>query len=148
MTTYTQILYQIVFGTRYRQNTLFESDLEFLYKFIWGVLKKKKCVLYQIGGTENHIHIITHVHPSVPVSSLVKDIKLGSTAFIKEKRIFPNFNGWQSGFGAFTYDISAKENLMNYVRNQKEHHKRRSFEKEYEALLKSKRIDYNEKYLF
>ena len=98
MSTYTQILYQIVFSTKNREKTLRESGREQLYSYIWGILKKNKCHLYRIGGVEDHLHIITHVHPMVAPSILIKDIKLATSRLIKQEDIFPSFNGWQDGF--------------------------------------------------
>lgn len=147
MSTYTQILYQIVFGTKNNERTMKESGQEILYKYIWGILKNKKCHLYRIGGVEDHIHIVTHVHPTVAIAYLIKDIKIASSDYIKSKSIFPNFNGWQDGYGAFTYSISAKDNLINYIRNQKDHHQKVSFRDEYINLLKEHGIEFDEKYL-
>ncbi len=147
MSTYTQILYQIVFGTYNNERTVIESGRENLFKYIWGILKNKKCHVYRIGGVEDHIHIITHVHPTVAVAYLIKDVKLASSDYIKAKNIFPGFNGWQDGYGAFTYAISAKDNLIEYVKNQKEHHRKVSFRDEYVSLLKEHAIEFNEKYL-
>ncbi len=124
-----------------------ESGQEILYKYIWGILKNKKCHLYRIGGVEDHIHIVTHVHPTVAIAYLIKDIKIASSDYIKSKSIFPNFNGWQDGYGAFTYSISAKDNLINYIRNQKDHHQKVSFRDEYINLLKEHGIEFDEKYL-
>lgn len=126
---------------------MIESGQEKLYKFIWGILKNKKCHLYRIGGVEDHLHIVTHVHPSVAVADLVKDIKLASSNFIKTENIFPNFNGWQAGYGVFTYSISAKDNLIEYVKNQKEHHRKKNFKEEYIKLLNEHNIKFDEKYL-
>ena len=148
MSTYTQILYQIVFSTKDWETTMIESGQERLYRFIWGILQKKNCHLYRINGVEDHLHIITHLHPTIAPALLVKDIKLASSDFIKEEGIFPNFNGWQDGYGAFTYAISAKDNLIEYVKNQKEHHKKVSFRDEYISLLKEHGIEFDEKYLF
>ena len=136
MSTYTQILYQMVFSTKNREKTLIESGQERLYSFIAGILKNKNCHLYRINGIEDHIHIATHIHPSVALTDLVKDIKLAASDFIKGNKIFPYFNGWQVGYGAFTYAISAKENLIQYIINQKGHHKRLTFKEEYIKLLK------------
>ena len=147
MSTFTQILYQIVFSTKNRERTLSESQQEKLFSFIWGILKNKKCHLYRIGGIEDHIHIITHIHPTVAVAELVKDIKLATSSFIKNEHLFSKFSGWQEGYDAFTYSISAKDNLIEYVKKQKEHHKKRSFKEEYVNLLKEHRIEYDEKYL-
>ncbi len=148
MSTYTQILYQLVFGTKNHEMTMIESGQERLYRFIWGILRNKNCHLYRIGGVEDHIHIITHIHPTTAVAYLVKDIKLASSGFIKTENIFPDFNGWQDGYGAFTYSISAKDNLIEYVKNQKEHHKKISFRDEYISLLKEHGMGFDENYLF
>mgnify|MGYP002640270154 FL=1 len=147
MSTYTQIIFQIVFGTKNNERTMIKSGQENLYKYICGILKNKKCHLYRIGGVEDHIHIVTHVHPTVAVAYLLKDVKIASSAYIKAENIFPDFNGWQDGYGAFTYSISAKDNLIEYVKNQKEHHRKVSFRDEYISLLNEHGIEFNEKYL-
>ncbi len=148
MSTYTQILYQIVFSTKNREKTMIESGQEKIYRYIWGILNNKKCHLYRIGGVEDHLHIITHIHPSVAVSQLIKDIKLASSDYVKAENIFPGFNGWQDGYGAFTYSITAKDNLIGYVKNQKQHHKNVSFKDEYISLLNEHGVQFDEKYLF
>ncbi|MBI2966604.1 MAG: transposase, partial [Bacteroidetes bacterium] len=85
MSTYTQILYQIVYSTKNREHTLCAGNRKELFKYIWGILKNKKCHLYQIGGISDHLHIVTHLHPSIALASLIKDIKLASTEHIKAK---------------------------------------------------------------
>jgi putative transposase len=147
MGTYTQILYQIVFSTKFRERTLIKEHRKALFEDIWGILKNKKCHLYRLNGVEDHIHIITDLHPTVALSSLVKDIKLGSTSFIKKTGLFPQFGGWQEGFSAFTYHISAKDNLIEYVKNQETHHATKTFREELEDLFKEHGINYEEKYL-
>ncbi len=147
MSTYTQILYQIVFSTKKRERTLIEKNQEKLYSYIWGVIKNKKCHLYRINGIEDHIHIITHLHPSIALSDFVKDIKLSTSSWIKENSCFPGFSGWQKGYGAFTYSISEKDRLIEYVKNQKAHHKKKSFKEEYIELLREHKIEFDEKYL-
>lgn len=88
MSTYTQLLYQIVFSTKYRKPCLVKENREKLFKYIWGVLKNKNCHLYRINGVENHIHILTHIPPVLSISSLVKDVKVSSSIFIKEQNLF------------------------------------------------------------
>jgi putative transposase len=126
---------------------LSKSHREDLYKYISGVLENKKCHLYRIGGIEDHIHIITHLHPTISLSDLVKDIKMSSTDFIKAKKLFPNFKGWQDGYGAFTYSIKQKDVLIEYVKNQEEHHRTKNFREEYIGILIENGIEYNEKYV-
>ena len=147
MSTFTQILYQIVFSTKNRENTLIKTNREELYKYIWGILKNKNCHLYQIGGISDHIHIVTHLHPSVALASLVKDIKLASSDHIKSQHLFPLFSGWQTGYGAFTYSFKDRDRLINYVKNQEDHHKEKPFRDELIALLEEHEIEFDEKYL-
>jgi putative transposase len=147
MSTYKQILYQIVFSTKNRKKCLNAKDRPELFQYIHGILKNKKCHLYRINGVKYHIHIVTHIHPTVSVASLVKDIKLATTEYIEFEFLFPGFDGWQDGYGAFTYSISAKDNLIEYVKNQEEHHRIKSFRDEYLQLLQEHEIEFEEKYL-
>lgn len=146
--SYTQTIYQIVYSTKYRERTLNKLDRPEFFKDITGILKNKKCHLYQVNGVEDHLHIITSLHPSIALASLVKDIKLGSTSFIKQKKIFPDFNGWQNGYAAFTYAMEAKNDLVQYVMNQESHHYRQTFTEELIELFLEHRIEFDEKYLF
>ena len=147
MSTYTQILYQIIFSTKNRSPTLTKKDRSVLFKYISGLLRNKNCILYQINGVEDHIHIFTHLHPSVNLSSLVKDIKMASTHFIKTNLLFENFDGWQDGYGAFTYNFHEKDKIMNYVLRQEEHHQKISFREEFIELLRQNGVEFDEKYL-
>ncbi|MBL1214936.1 MAG: IS200/IS605 family transposase [Ignavibacteriae bacterium] len=147
MSTYTKILYQIIFSTKDRVKTLTEEKQPTLYKYIWGILKNNKCHLYRINGMEDHIHILTHLHPTVALADLIKDIKLSTSQMIKEEKAFPLFNGWQIGYGAFTYSIDSKEKLIEYIKNQKEHHRNVSFAEEYKNILEEFNIEFDEKYL-
>jgi len=148
MSTYTQLLYQIVFSTWTRERTLSKKYRDELFKYITGLLQKKNCHLYIINGVEDHLHILTHIHPNLALSSLVKDIKLATSNWIKTEKVFKHFNGWQEGYGAFTYSLKEKDRLINYLKNQEEHHYKKSFEEEYRELLKEHGIEFNEKYLF
>ena len=100
-----------------------------------------------MNSVEDHLHIVTSIHQSIALADLVKDIKLGCSDFIKKNNIFPNFNGWQDKYAAFTYSIKEKNNLIEYVKNQEEHHKIKTFRDELIELLKENEIDFDEKYL-
>ncbi len=147
MSTYTQILYQIVFSTKYRNPVLTKPGREDLFRYIWGILEKKKCKLYRINGVEDHLHIVTHIHPTVALASLVQDIKVSSSLHIKGNKLFEDFTSWQVGYGAFTYSQEAKSNLINYVKNQEVHHRKQTFIEEYKDLLRQHGIKFDEKYL-
>ena len=135
MSTYAQILYHIVFSTKNRERVLGKPRRDDLYRFIWGVLQKRKCHLYRIGGVEDHLHILISLHQTVALSDLVKEIKTSSSLWMKGQQVFPAFSHWQDGYGAFTHALPDKDRLINYIRTQEEHHKHVTFREEYEKLL-------------
>jgi putative transposase len=148
MSTYTQILYQVVFGSKAYTPFLTTENENMLFAYIAGILKNKQCHSYIVGGACNHIHIITHLHPTVPLSMLVKDIKMASHKMILENvNLFSHFTGWQVGYSGFTYHISSKAKLISYVEAQREHHQTFSFKDELTRLLKEHSVDYDEDYL-
>lgn len=147
MPSYRQIFYQIVFGTKYRKPTINPMYEEELYKYIWGIIKNKQCKLYRINGIEDHIHIMSDLHPSTSLSDYVKDIKTASSIWMKASGKFPDFEGWQIGYGAFTYSIREKEMIINYIKKQKAHHNKESYYDEFKRLLIENGIEFDEKYL-
>ena len=147
MSTYTQILYHIIFSTKNRSRSLDSENRDVLFKYISGILKNKKCHLYRINGVEDHIHLLTDLPPTISLSSLVKDIKLASTDYIKKNKLFKAFNGWQDGYGAFTYSFKEKDILINYIMNQEKHHQTKTFKDEYRVLLREHHVQFEEKYL-
>jgi len=147
MSTYTQLIYQLVFGPENRQKCLIKDNRDELFKYITGILKESKCHIYQINGVEDHLHIVTHIHPTVAISSLVKNIKVASNNFIKEKGLFPKFRSWQEGYAAFSYSYNEKSRLIEYVRNQEMHHRKISYRDELINLLNEFGVSYDEKYL-
>ena len=148
MNSYRHILYHIVFCTHDRKNTIPIDQQEALYKYIWGVITKRKCVLYRINGMENHIHILSDLHPTVALADFIKEIKTASNIWMKETGKYPKFTSWAEGSCALTYAYRDKDMIVNYIKNQKEHHKKASFEDEYRALLKEFRVEVDERYIF
>jgi putative transposase len=112
-----------------------------------GILKNKDCHLYRIGGMSDHIHIVTHLHPAVSLASLVKDIKIAVSGYIKDTKLFPMFSGWQDGYGGFTYSFREKYRLIDYVSHHEEHHRTKSFREEFIELLTEHGVEFDEKYL-
>ncbi len=147
MATYTQIMFHLVFSTKDRQRVLSSDRREDLFRYIWGIIKNNQGHLYRIGGVEDHLHILTSLHPTVCLANFVKDIKTGSAKWIKENKVFNGFTHWQEGYGAFTASIKEKNVLIEYIKNQETHHRNRSFLEEYRELLVSSGIEFDEKYL-
>ncbi len=135
MATYTQIIYHIVFATKHREHVLDKARHDDLFRFIWGMLEKRQCHLFRIGGMEDHVHILTTLHPTVTLADLVKEIKTATSAWIKGENVFPMFTHWQEGYGAFTCAAKDKAGLIDYIKRQEEHHHVMTFREEYERLL-------------
>jgi REP element-mobilizing transposase RayT len=100
-----------------------------------GIIKNKNCFLYRINGMENHIHILSDLHPSLALADYVRDIKSCSSVWLKDSADYPYFDGWADGYAALTYSYRDKDMIANYIINQQVHHKHERFEDELERLL-------------
>ncbi len=146
--TYSQLYVQIVFAVKYRQNLISKNNREELHKYITGIVQNREQKMLAIFCMPDHIHIFVNIKPAISISDLVRDIKTNSTKFINENNWVKDKFSWQEGFGAFSYSKSHIGNVINYILNQEEHHKEKTFKEEYLDFLKKFEIEYNEKYLF
>ena len=146
--TYSQLYIHLVFAVKYREYLIQSTWKEELYKYITGIINNSKQKLYIINGMPDHIHILVSISPDVLISSLVRDIKTNSSKFVNEKGFSKHKFQWQEGFGAFSVSQSQVQTVVNYIKNQEEHHTKTTFKHEYIELLKRYEIEYDEKYLF
>ena len=146
--TYSQIYIQIVFTVKGRQNLIDKKHKEELQKFISGIIQNRQQKLLAIYAMSDHIHILVGIKPNIAISDLVRDIKAGSSKFINDNRWINGKFNWQEGFGAFSYSRNQIDNVIKYIANQEEHHKKTTFKTEYIDFLKTYEIDYDENYLF
>lgn len=146
--TYSQIYLQVVFAVKGRRSLIQREWKDELYKYICGVVNGKKEKVYAIGGVSDHIHILISIKPNILLSDLVRDIKCNSSKWINERQYVDGKFQWQEGFGAFSYTHWHLDTVINYINNQEEHHKKKSFKKEYLEFLEQFYIEYDEKYLF
>ncbi|MBR3567139.1 MAG: IS200/IS605 family transposase [Salinivirgaceae bacterium] len=144
--SYTRFLYHIVFRTKCSLNTIPESHEKDLYAYILGFVNNKNAVLYRIGGMPNHIHMLVDLPPMLSVASFMQELKIATSKWLKTNSEFPNFQGWAEGYAAFTYSLKEKETVINYIKNQKEHHKVETFESEYRRFIEESGIQIDEKY--
>ncbi len=147
MSSYRQIYYHIIFGTKSRKPSIVSTYETDLYRYIHGIIKNQHCKLYRINGMEDHIHIMSDLHPTICLADLVKTIKVASSLWMKEGERFPAFEGWAEGYGAFTYSRKERDTVINYIKDQKDHHKKESFYDEYKRLLIENDVEFDEKYL-
>lgn len=146
--TYTQIYIQIVFAVEGRQNLVRPKWKEELQKYMTGIVTANGQKLLAIHCMPDHTHVLIGQKPNITLSSLVGDIKTGSSNFINRQRwVVGRFN-WQEGFGAFSYSHSQLTTAIRYIQNQERHHTRKSFQQESLALLDKFQVPHDERYLF
>ncbi len=143
----TSCLYHIVINTYCRRKTLNQSNVEDLYRYIWSFCKERNCKLLRIGGIENHIHILVDLHPSISLSSFCGEMKRTTSLWIKRTGQSIYFEGWGKEYYGFSTSKSHKDKVIEYVKNQKEHHRKLTFEEEMKQIFDELGIEWNERVL-
>jgi len=143
MHTLAANLVHCVFSTKDRANLI--PDPERTWQYMSGIARTKKIPLVAIGGTRNHIHLLLALPPAMPLAKAVQDLKGNSSRWLGE--ISRGF-AWQQGYGAFSVSISGIEETIAYIKSQKEHHRRITFQDEFRAFLKKHGIEYDERYVW
>jgi len=148
MGTFTKLNYHIVFATKNRLKSIRTDFRERLYEYIGGIIRAQKGSLIEIGGVADYIHILARIPPTIALSDSVRDLKASSSKWIHESDVAGRDFAWQKGFGAFTVSYSLVDSVVEYVRNQEEHHRVKTFQEEYIEFLKRHDIEFEPKYLF
>ncbi len=146
--TFSQIYIQYVFAVKGRENLLLPAFQNEIYKYIAGIVEGKDQKSLAVNGMEDHIHVLVGLKPAMRIADLVRDIKNNSSNFINEKGFLKQKFSWQDGYGAFSYAQSNFGIVVDYIKNQKEHHKKKTFQEEYRDFLKKFNIPFEDKYLF
>jgi putative transposase len=146
--TYTQIHIHFVFAVKYRLGLINPEWKEQLYKYITEITQSNNHKLLAINGMPDHIHILIGMRPTQSISDLMKEVKQSSSLWINEKKLSSIKFEWQEGYGAFSYSKSQIDNVIKYINNQEEHHKKKSFIEEYLEMLTKFEVEYDEKYVF
>lgn len=146
--TYTQIHIQFVFAVKFRNGLIHASFKEELYQYISGIIKANNHKLLAINGMPDHLHIFIGMRPTQSISDLLQDIKGSSSKWINEKKFLKVKFEWQEGYAAFSYSKSHVKNVIEYIQNQENHHKKESFREEYLKFLKVFEIEFDERYIF
>ena len=140
-------LHHIIINTKGRQMTIASEHCEDMYRFITSIVKRNKCVLYRIGGIENHIHMLIDLSPTVTLSHLMWDIKRSSSNWAKQSGLYPQFVGWGKEYGAFSVSAAHKQAVIDYIISQPEHHRRVLFEDEYKRITERNGMSWDESLL-
>lgn len=135
----------IVFSTKGRANLLPIEHLAEIHLYLKGILDNYNCNAIHVGGIENHIHILCVLSRTLTLSDLVRIVKTNSSSWLNKK--LRNF-AWQDGYGAFSVSQSQVATVVEYIKNQENHHKTKTFEDEYVALLDAYGITYDSRYMW
>lgn len=148
--SFTAIYLHCIFATKNRKRFLSPEHDNELQKYITWIIQSPECncKVLAINNVEDHIHILINLHPSISVAKLMQEIKSNSSKFINEKSRYPYKFAWQNWYACFSYAKSQLNNVINYIKKQKQHHKENDFEKEYLDILNNFNIDYNKNFIF
>lgn len=146
--TYTQIHIQAVFVVQGRNCIIKKSWKDELYKYLVGIIQNNGHKVLAINGMPDHIHVFLGLRPSQSLSDLMQDIKGSSSRWVNEKRLVSDHFSWQEGYGAFSYSKSHVDQVIDYIKNQEIHHRKKSFMEEYLEFLAKFEIPYDELYIF
>src|SRR5215471_7340895 len=146
--TYTSLHYHFIFSTKNREPWIAQSIEDRIWPYIGGIARKHKMTAIQVGGVEDHIHALVMAPPTLSPSEIAQYLKGESSTWIhgefRRLRLFE----WQDGYGAFTVNKSQIPQVVEYIKNQREHHRKKTFQEEYLELLQKHGADYDERYLW
>jgi len=143
--TFTKCHVHVIFSTKHREKTISEESQPRLWAYMAGICKNHGLIPVQIGGTEDHVHLLFHLPPRLSLSEAVLLIKSNSSKWMNETGM--PF-AWQEGYGAFNVSASNVESVKRYILEQKEHHRKMSFQEEYIAFLKKHEVEFDPRYVF
>jgi REP element-mobilizing transposase RayT len=146
--TLTNLLIHVVFSTKGREPIITDKYQGRLHAYIGGIIRSHGAQSLSIGGMPDHIHLVMKIRSNQALSELVRKIKANSSKWINENQFCRNKFSWQNGNGGFSVSASQINNVRNYIENQAEHHKSKTFKEELIEILDRHGVDYNPKYLW
>ena len=143
-----RVLVHLVFSTKNRVPVLTPEIREELHPYLAVVLTNDGCPSLQVGGVEDHVHLLFALSRTRTIAEVVENVKTSSSKWLKTKwKALAEFH-WQSGYGAFSVSRSQTDEVIDYIRRQEEHHKSRTFQQEYRRFLELHGIEYDEHYVW
>ena len=142
------ILVHIVFSTKNREPFIRTEIEDELFAYIATACQSMKCPALRVGGTADHVHLLVSLARTVAVANLLEAIKADSSKWIKTKGPAYSRFAWQNGYGVFSIGQSQAGTVKRYIVNQRQHHRRRSYQDEFRELLKRYEVEYDERYVW
>jgi putative transposase len=146
--TYTQIHIQCVIAVKFRQSVIESAWKERLHQYITGILQNQGHKLISINSMPDHLHLFFGFRPNQSLSDLMRIVKGESSEWVNKQGFAPTAFRWQEGYGAFSYSRSQIKSVAEYIANQVEHHRKKTFLEEYEQFLKHFEIEFDKQYIF
>jgi putative transposase len=146
--TFSQIYLQFVFAVKHRESLVQKEHKEELHKYVTGLVQNRNAKLLAVHCMPDHMHLFVGFRPSISIADFIKEVKVESNEFINTKGWVKGRFSWQEGYGVFSYSHSHLSRVINYIQNQEDHHRKKSFKNEYCDLLKKFEIPFEERYLF
>lgn len=146
--TFSQIYLQFVFAVQGRHSVIEKQNKEELHKYMTAIVQSRKSKMLAVHCMPDHTHLFVGYKSSMLISEFIKEVKIRSNEFITEKKWIKGAFSWQEGYGAFSYGHSQINNVCNYIMNQEEHHKKRTFRQEYLKLLQKFEVPFEDRFLF
>ena len=146
--SYCNLVYHLTFSTKDREPWIDDEVKERLHRYLGGAIREEGGVALAVGGIANHVHILARLRQDKKLSDTLRNVKSMSSTWIHKTFGHLSEFEWQPGYGAFTVSASQIEKTRQYILNQEEHHRTRSFEEEFIALLNSHKIEYDKRYLW
>jgi putative transposase len=145
--THLSLHYHLIFSTKHRCTWIKESWEARLHTYLGGTLRGLGGVAESIGGDADHVHILASLKAIHCLADIMRELKSSSSHWVHEA-IGINGFAWQDGYGAFTVGTSELEWIKRYIREQKDHHRKKTFQEEYLELLRQSGVDFDERYLW
>lgn len=144
--SYVSTLYHIVLRTHRSEMAIAEDHEKELYAYMNGIINNFNGKLYRVGGMPDHVHLLVSLPATMALASFVKELKVSTSKWIKTNPHFPKFTGWSQEYAGFTYSIHDKDKIINYIKGQKEHHKKMTFGEEYRQFIEANAVAIDERY--
>jgi putative transposase len=143
--SYSALYYHLIWSTKHRHPLIASEWQERLYAYTGGVVRNLPgCKLLVAGGIEDHVHLLCSLSRDSNVQDVVRTIKTNTSKWIREA-LLPGFH-WQDGYAAFTVSYTALASVEHYIRNQREHHRVKTFEEEMREIFKLCGIEVDERF--
>lgn len=146
--SFSQVYVHIVFHVKNDKIKMREIDLPRIFQYVGGIINNTEAIPIEIGGVGNHMHILSTLPRTMTISDFVKKIKSNSSKWIKTINKYYESFAWQDGYGVFSVSQGVLKTTIKYIQNQKQHHTKQTFKREYKQILDRHHIQYNEKFVF